>query len=94
MFVVDIRPIEECLDGFTVKNYVLSEPTTEAQIRCLGTTYRLEYFQFARPFYRIRAEGKFTVKGVTGSNEFQAIYERFSPVLEEEICGRLCDAGK
>ena len=68
MNVVAVRHVENCFDGSFIKELLLSDAVSERFIRALAQNGRLQYFpEFARPFYKVRAAGKFDVKGIGGN---------------------------
>lgn len=67
MTVVDVRDIEDCFDGFFVKEVLFSEPITREAIYHLGQGADLQYFpDFPRPFFRVDRPD-FVLQGVEGN---------------------------
>ncbi|BDS15064.1 hypothetical protein [Aureispira anguillae] len=69
MTVIQIKHIEDCFDGSSVKELLLSEAISSDLIHALGKTGDLQYFpHFARPFFKIRLHKKLDVKGIEGND--------------------------
>jgi len=67
MKVLDVRHIEDCLDGSYVRELVLDLPTDRPFINHLGRQGRLCYYgEFARPFFTVVDTSRFKLKGVEG----------------------------
>ena len=86
MKIVELKEVEDCLDGSLIKDVFLDEPVSEGFIRYLGDEGRLEYFpDFARPFFRITRDRDFTIKGVEGNRSFQVVFFRDTAELEGKL---------
>lgn len=69
MTILDIKHIEDCFDGSSVKELLLSSPITSTLIQDLGSKGHLQYFpHFARPFFKLRITNKVDLKGIEGNN--------------------------
>ena len=69
MEIVEIKHIEDCFDGSSIKEILFSEKINAAFIHALGKKGSLQYFKhFARPFFKIRIEGKVDAKGIEGNS--------------------------
>ena len=89
MRIVEVKTLEECLDGVAIKDYYLDKPMTLQSIHKVAEGYKLDYFKFARAFYRIHAPGLYVLKGVEGNTSIQALFPSFRPEQETELKGRL-----
>lgn len=68
MNILELKHIEDCLDGSTVKEVILDQIITSEFIHALGKEGTLQYFpHFARPFFKVRIDGKLNIKGVEGN---------------------------
>jgi hypothetical protein len=67
MEVIEIKNIEDCFDGTSIKELLLSEDISRELIFALGKDGDIQYFpNFARPFFKIRVNGRFDIKGIEG----------------------------
>jgi hypothetical protein len=74
MRVVEVRPIEDCLDGSIIREFVLDQGVDFALVERLGKVGHLRYFaDFARPLFIVTAEDRFKIKGVEGSSTLTVI---------------------
>ncbi|GEM_PF-6674481 len=89
MKIEAITTLEECLDGVSIKEYRLDGEVQRNEVDRFASGNRLEYFEFARPFYKIISEGRFTMKGVVGNRSVQVVYPSFNAALEKEVVNRL-----
>ncbi len=68
MKVVDVKHVEDCFDGSLIKELLLDSEITKELIFALGEGGTVQYFgHFARPFFKIRVEGLYDLKGIEGS---------------------------
>ena len=68
MKVLDIKHVEDCFDGSLIKEVLLSESVVKDQIFSIGKGGYVQYFpDFPRPFYKIRIDGLFDIKGIEGN---------------------------
>ena len=69
MKVIEIKHVEDCFDGSLIKELLLSEEITKEFIHKLAMDDFLQYFpHFARPFFKIRKNGTYDIKGIEGNN--------------------------
>ncbi|MBI9073726.1 MAG: hypothetical protein JEY94_19170 [Melioribacteraceae bacterium] len=69
MKVVEIKHVEDCFDGSLIKEILLSDEITKEFIHKLSGDDFLQYFpHFARPFFKIRKNGTYDIKGIEGNN--------------------------
>ena len=74
MRVTGIRKVEDCFDGSSVFRYRFDGRWTREAIAGLEVLGRLAYYpDFPRPFFRVRTEAGFEVKGVEGEDNCRAI---------------------
>lgn len=67
MKIIDVKHVEDCFDGSLIKELLLDTEISMALISALGEGGDVQYFgHFARPFFKIRAEGLFDLKGIEG----------------------------
>lgn len=72
MKVVDIKHVEDCFDGSLIKEMLLAEKISKEQIFALGQDGDVQYFpHFARPFFKIRVQGLFDLKGIEGNQSIR-----------------------
>lgn len=68
MNVVDTKHVEDCFDGSLIKEVLLSDKVVKDQIFSMGKGGYVQYFpDFPKPFYKVRVEGVFDVKGIEGN---------------------------
>lgn len=77
MQVLQVETVEDCFDGSFIKEFLLSDLTSEAFIKKLGESGELEYFpDFPRPFFRIERKNVYQIKGVLKSQTIRVIFNR------------------
>ncbi|HNX97237.1 MAG TPA: hypothetical protein PKK12_06115 [Candidatus Aminicenantes bacterium] len=80
MVLVDVRRLDDCLDGARVYSCRFAEPVTERQVRELAAGEKLEYFaDFPRPFFRIFCAAGEQVKGVVGDDDLVVVMPAGGP---------------
>jgi hypothetical protein len=69
MRVVEVRHIEDCVDGSSIREYVLDEDITKEFVdRFFKCAENVQYFgDLERPFFKLETAGRFVVKGVEGN---------------------------
>jgi hypothetical protein len=77
MNIVEIKHVEDCFDGSFIKEILFDREITKEFILYLGNIGKLQYFPgFARPFFRIDAQGV-ALKGVENNNSMRVVlYDR------------------
>lgn len=85
MKLLNIRTIEECLDQIAIKEYEFDSPVTKEFINYLGRDGILEYFKFARPFYRVTKNKIYILKGIEKATTLQVVYVKYKPEQQTEI---------
>ncbi len=85
MKLLNVKTLEECLDQVAIKEYEFDSPATKQFIDYLGRDGKLEYFKFARPFYRITKSGVYILKGIEEARTLQVVYIRYQPEHQEEL---------
>jgi hypothetical protein len=69
MKVVEIRNVEDCFDGSSIKELRLSDNISKPQIYALAKEGDIQYFaHFSKPFYKIRVSGLYDAKGIEGND--------------------------
>ena len=69
MKVIEIRHIEDCFDGSLIKELLFSEKISRNFIYALNKKGDIQYFaHFSRPFFKIRVNNIYDIKGIEGSN--------------------------
>jgi hypothetical protein len=73
MKIVEIKEIEECLEGTFMKEILLDDVITRDFIFYLGDIGTLQYFYtFARPFFKVTHEN-YEFKGVEGNRTIRLL---------------------
>lgn len=85
MKLLNVKTLEECLDQVAIKEYEFDSPATKQFIDYLGRGGKLEYFKFARPFYRLTKSGVYILKGIEEAATLQVVYMRYQPAHQEEL---------
>jgi hypothetical protein len=77
MIVSKVKQVEDCFDGSFIKEFILSEPSSEDFMRKLAKGRMLDYYpDFPRPFFRIEKGGVWVIKGVEGSESLRVMFSR------------------
>lgn len=85
MKVIDIKLIEDCLDGSYIKEILLDSKVTKEFIFYLKDIGKLNYYEsFAWPFFKIVDMNKFIIKGVEG-NTTTSKCNFFKPILSPSV---------
>ena len=75
MNILEIRHIEDCLDGTVIKEIHLDISLQKSHILALGKTGDLAYYpDFARPFFTLILPEKAKIKGVEGNRMIRVLY--------------------
>lgn len=83
MKILEMHHVEDCLDGSMIKEIILSRPLDANHIKNLGKEGKLQYYpHFARPFFKLRIDGKLNLKGIEGNTSIRA---RIETPVEEHI---------
>lgn len=81
MDILERKHVEDCLDGSVIQEILLSKEISAEFIQALGKEGQLQYFpHFARPFFKLRIDGKLNLKGIEGNTSLRVRLE--SPVEE------------
>ena len=79
MNILEIKHLEDCLDGSVVKELLLSKEISAEFIKSLGKEGNLQYFpHFARPFFKLRIDGKLNLKAIEGNTSLRFLLESSS----------------
>lgn len=66
--IVDIKHVEDCLDGSTVKEVMLQQAINQQLVQHLGQFGQLAYYpHFAKPFFKLTCPEQLLLKGVEGN---------------------------
>ncbi len=77
MIVREVKQVEDCFDGSFIKEFILSEPSSEDFMRKLARGCMLDYYpDFPRPLFRIENRGLWVIKGVEGSESLRVLFSR------------------
>ncbi|MDQ1266539.1 MAG: hypothetical protein QG635_1691 [Bacteroidota bacterium] len=72
--VVKTKKVEGCLEGSNAYDIMLDNPVEKKLIDKLGELGKLIYISsFDKPFYRVIARGKYTLKGVETNKTFRVL---------------------
>jgi hypothetical protein len=75
MELVEIRRLDDCLDGAHQFSYRFDRPVTENLVRALAAGGRLDYFaDFLRPFFKIYFVSGEQAKGVAGDDDLLVFF--------------------
>jgi hypothetical protein len=86
MKVEALTHVEDCFDGSHIKELVFAECIQKNHIQRLGKRGYLQYFEhFARPFFKIRIEGKCDLKGVEGNRTMRVHIKNHSEYSIEQF---------
>jgi hypothetical protein len=84
--VIAVRPIEDCLHGDFVREFVLDGPLDEAAMRRLSQGATLQFYpDFPRPYFRIQRAGAYIIQGVIGKTTLRATFSQKGAVGMEEV---------
>lgn len=77
MKLVNIKKLEDCIDGSMIFMYSFNEKIDETLMKKLGEKGKLEYFpDFPRPFFKIITTDGVQVKGIIGDDNFEVVFPR------------------
>lgn len=77
MQVISATKLEDCFDGGSVYRLGFAETWSEAGIMALAAAGKLDYYaEFPRPFFRLRGEDGFEIRGVEGESQCRLILPR------------------
>lgn len=92
MYIIEIKNIEDCFDGSNIREVLLTFEVTKALIFALGEEGKLQYFgDFARPFFKIRVEDKYDLKGIEGNNTIRVHLKNPGDYSIDDFCDFLED---
>lgn len=87
--VVEVRPLEGCLESTPVVEYHLAEPVDETLMHRLAEGGRLQYFpRFPRPYFRIDAPARWVIQGVLAETHLRVTFSASvgDEAIEEVRC--------
>lgn len=95
MKLVNIKKLEDCIDGSMIFMYSFNEKIHETLMKKLGEKGKLQYYpEFPRPFFKIITADGIQVKGIIGDDNFEVVFPRtnkqerkknFETILEKMI---------
>lgn len=75
MMLVNIKKLEDCIDGSMIFMYSFNEKIDETLMKKLGEKGKLQYYpEFPRPFFKIITAGGVQVKGIIGDDNFEVVF--------------------
>ena len=90
MRVIDVRPVEDCVDRVVVKEIVFSRPVTSNWIQTLENLGKLDYYHhFPKPFYRLTRKGDYIIKGVEAQDRCRVTFINYTAETEAGLLERL-----
>jgi hypothetical protein len=88
MKVRSTRLVEECVDGLVTKEFDFDCLFTRDYIQRLAPLGKLEYFRFAKPFWRLRTR-EASLKGIEGSTSCHVVFHQHTQKTEDELLEQL-----
>jgi len=78
MKIAKVKHIEDCFDGSYIHEILFDTEITCDAIKALGCMGDLQYYPyFARPFFKIIVDKRFSLKGVEGNRTMRILsYEK------------------
>jgi hypothetical protein len=77
MKIVNIKKLEDCIDGSMIFMYSFDEKIHESLMKKLGEKGNLQYHpEFPRPFFKIITADKVQVKGIIGDDNFEVLFPK------------------
>jgi len=77
MTLVNIKKLEDCIDGSMIFKYSFNEKIDETLMKKLGEKGKLQYYpDFPRPFFKITTADGVQVKGIIGDDNFEVVFPR------------------
>ncbi len=73
MNIVCINILNDCLDGSASREFVFNYKISKNVFNLLCVLGKFEYYEFAKPFFKIFYNENFIVKGVIGDNKLRII---------------------
>lgn len=94
MNVIEKTHVEDCFNGSAIWELLLSGPVSRPAIFSLGDGGDIQYFShFARPFFKVRVDGLFDVKGIEGNNTLRVHLKAPGEYTLEHFIDRLKTTG-
>ena len=76
---INIKKLEDCLDGSMVFKYSLPVKISETLMRTLAERGKLQYYpDFPKPFFKIITADGLQVRGIIGEDNFEVVYPRIN----------------
>jgi hypothetical protein len=74
MKVISATRLEDCFDGSSVYRLGFAQAWSRPAVLALAAAGKLDYFtEFPRPFFRLRGEEGFEIRGVEGETQCRLI---------------------
>ncbi len=87
MEILEIKNVEDCFDGSLIKEILLASEITKDFIYSIGDECNIQYFDnFARPFFKIRKNGLFDLKGIEGNKTMRVHLKNPEKYSMEKFC--------
>ncbi|MFK7798896.1 MAG: hypothetical protein AB8E82_15700 [Aureispira sp.] len=82
--IIEIRHLEDCLDGSTIKEVLLHQAIDATLVQHLGQFGQLAYYpHFAKPFFKLTCPEQLLLKGVEGNFTIRVrVYPPIKPHLQ------------
>lgn len=75
MRLIEIKKLEDCIDGGVIFRYSFEKEVNEALMRRIGEKGKVQYFpEFPKPFFKIITPESIQVRGIVGDKDFEAVY--------------------
>lgn len=77
MKIIEVNKLEDCFDGSSTYCYAFDEAWTRDDIQHLLEFGPVDYFpDFPRPYFRLRGDGGWQLKGIEGEESCLAVFPR------------------
>ena len=81
MKLINIKKLEDCLEGSMIFMYSVNNKITETLMRTLAEKGKLQYYpEFPKPFFKIITVDGVQVKGIIGDDNFEVVYPKTNKV--------------
>jgi hypothetical protein len=77
MKLLNIKKLEDCIDGSIIFMYSFNEKIDETFMKKLGEKENLQYYpEFPRPFFKIITADGIQLKGIIGEDNFEVLFPK------------------
>lgn len=77
MKLINIKKLEDCIDGSMIFMYSFNEKIDETFMKMLGEEENLQYYpEFPRPFFKIITADGVQLKGIIGDDNFEVLFPK------------------